>query len=72
MPSSNAPAPQWSVSLPLSQLLELQSLTPRMKDLENENVQLRRELEGLRNIQYQTLEKLGDVLRQLKSCQPQG
>lgn len=72
MPSFNAPAPQWSVSLPLSQLLELQSLAPRMKDLENENVQLRRELEGLRNIQYQTLEKLGDVLRQLKSCQPQG
>lgn len=72
MPSSNAPAPQWSVSLPLSQLLELQSLAPRMKDLENENVQLRRELEGFRNIQYQTLEKLGDVLRQLKSCQPQG
>lgn len=35
-----------------------------MEKLRNENAQLRREMQGLRNVQSQTLEKLADLIRE--------
>lgn len=71
--SSDIPgSSDWLIQVPLSTLVALQGLPGQMKQLEAENAQLRRELNGLRTIQSQTIERLGDLARQLKACQPKG
>lgn len=55
---------EWSLQVPLSALVDLQQLPERMKTLEAENKQLRRELEALRNIQSQTLQVIADMRRE--------
>lgn len=55
---------EWSLQVPLSALVELQELPERMKTLEAENKQLRRELEALRNIQSQTMQVIADMRRE--------
>lgn len=56
----------WSIQVPLSDLVALERLPGRMEALEKENAQLRRELEALRIIQSQTLEKLAEMRRDLR------
>lgn len=60
------PADDWTIQVPLSALVALQGLPGRMNKLEAENAQLRRELEALRNIQSETLQKLADIRRERK------
>ena len=57
----------WLIQIPLSELVALQALPARMEGLEAENKQLRRELEGLRRIQSETLQTLGDLRRSLST-----
>lgn len=60
-------ASDWLIQIPLSELVALQALPAKIEELEKDNKQLRRELEGLRNISSQCLQKLGDVCREVKS-----
>ena len=66
MPSSN-PANDWTLQIPLSDLVALQGLPGRMQQLEAENKQLRRELEALRRIQSEMMMRLSDAIRERKS-----
>lgn len=56
----------WSIQIPLSELAALQALPTKMEQLEQENKQLRREVEALRNIQSQTLQLVGDLRRDMR------
>lgn len=56
-------ASNWSIQIPLTDLVALQELPSKLEDLEIENKQLRRELETLRCLYSQTLEILGDIRR---------
>lgn len=58
---------EWSINVPLSALLALQELPEQMTMLQAELAKLRRELDGLRGIQSQTLQLLGDLKRALRS-----
>lgn len=53
----------WSIQIPLSELVALQGLPMRMAELEKQNLQLRRELDALRCLYSQSLEVLGDLRR---------
>ena len=66
MPFSN-PANDWTLQIPLSDLVALQGLPGRMQQLEAENKQLRRELEALRLIQSEMMIRLSDAIRERKS-----
>lgn len=57
-------APDWTLQVPLSALVDLQGLPERMNKLEAENKQLHKQIEALRLIQSQTLEKLADLMRE--------
>ena len=59
MPSSN-----WMVQVPVNDLLALMGLEEELKNCRAENAQLRREMDGLRRIQSETMQVVGD-LRQL-------
>ena len=59
MPSSN-----WMVQVPVDDLLALMGLEDELKNCRAENAQLRREMDGLRRIQSETMQVVGD-LRQL-------
>ena len=65
-PLSNCGA-DWSISIPLSQLVALQGLPVKMECLERENEQLRRELESLRAMHFQCLELLNDLRADVRS-----
>ena len=54
----------WTLQIPLSALVDLQGLPLRMHKLEAENEQLHKQIEALRLIQSQTLEKLADLMRE--------
>ena len=56
----------WLVSIPLAQLLEIKNAADEQKQLKAENEQLRREIEGLRRIQCDTMMALGDIKRTLR------
>ena len=56
----------WSISIPLSELVALQGLPARMDGLEKENAQLRRELDALHALYSQSLQLLGDLRREVK------
>lgn len=58
--------PLWTVNVPLEDLVALQNLPEYARKLEAENAQLRREIEGLRRIQSETLQVLGDLRRTIK------
>lgn len=55
----------WMVQLPLSQLLELKKAFENQHCMQEENAQLRREVEGLRRVQNETLLKMSDLCRDL-------
>ena len=66
MPSFN-PAADWTIQIPLSELVALQGLPVQMEELKAENKQLRRELEALRRIQSEMMMRLADAIRERKS-----
>lgn len=55
----------WLVQIPLDELKALQDLPKRMEQLEKQNAQLRREMEGLRGIVSETMQLVGDLRRDL-------
>lgn len=59
-------ASDWSIQIPLSELVALQGLPGRMEDLEKENAQLRRELDALHRLYSESLQLLGDLRRDLR------
>lgn len=67
MPFSNPAGNDWMISVPLSELVALQGLPAQMKKLEDDNKQLRRELEALRTIQSQMMLTLADAIRGRRS-----
>ena len=58
MTSSN-----WMVQVPVSDLMELMTLKDDFDRVNAENKQLRREMEGLRRVQSEMMERLGDLCR---------
>ena len=66
MPSFN-PAADWTIQIPLSELVALQGLPAQMEELKAENKQLRRELEALRRIQSAMMMRLSDAIRERMS-----
>lgn len=63
----NPPKSDWLVSVPLSELVKLQNMTSDFEALRMENAQLRREMDGLRRIQSECMQVLGDLRRSLRS-----
>lgn len=53
------------ITLPISEFQALADLPSVVEDQRKELVQVRRELEGLRTVQNQSLLKLADVLREM-------
>lgn len=64
MPSSKQS--DWTVSLPLSDLVALEALPGEMEKLKEDNAQLRREMDGLRLMFSEVMQQFGDVKRELK------
>ena len=63
---SEISASGWLIQIPLSELIALQSLPSEMDKLKAENQQLRREIDGLRRVQSEALQVLGDMRRSLR------
>ena len=59
-------ADDWMVSLPLSQLLALKQQPEMFEQMKQENAQLRRELEALRNLFSELITQFGDIKRELR------
>lgn len=64
------PGSEWLVQVPLSELVALQNMTAEFDKLRLENAQLRRELEGLRRVQSETMQVLGDLRRDFRKVKP--
>ena len=64
MPSCNGGS-DWSIQIPLSELVALQGLPARMEGLEKDNRQLRKELDALRSLHSQTLQTFADFRREM-------
>ena len=59
-------ADEWMVSLPLSQLLALKQQPEMSEQMKQENAQLRRELDALRNLYSEMIQQFGDIKRELR------
>lgn len=66
MPSFN-PGNDWTINVPLTDLVALQELPNRIKEYEEQNLQLRKELEALRILYSQLLQTVADLRRELKA-----
>jgi len=53
----------WTVNVPVNDLLALMGLKDDLDRVTAENAQLRREMDGLRRVQSESMEKLGDLRR---------
>lgn len=49
------------MQVPLSQLVALQGMAHELEELRQENVQLRRRMDGLHRTQYDTMEVIGEL-----------
>lgn len=58
--------PEWSVNIPLSDLHKLVNQLELMDSMKQENAQLRREMDGLRNMYNELLVQFGELRRELK------
>ena len=56
----------WSIQIPLSELVALQGLPGRMEALEKENKQLRGELDALHRLYSETIQVFGDLRREMR------
>lgn len=57
---------EWSVNIPFADLQMLLQNADHMEKLEEDNTQLRRELEGLRNMFSELQTAFGELRRELK------
>ena len=57
---------EWSVNIPFADLQKLLNQAELMEKMEEENAQLRRELEGLRNMFSELQTTFGELRRELK------
>lgn len=56
----------WQVTLPIKDLMTLLTFAEEVERIEKENKQLRRELDGLRNMFSEVCQQFGDIKRELK------
>lgn len=61
-----APKSKWHVTLPIDDLMFLLKFSEDVERMEQENKQLRQELEGLRNMFSEVMQQFGDIKRELK------
>ena len=59
-------ASDWSIQIPLSELVALQGLPARMERLQEDNAQLRREVNALHALYSQLLQAFSDYKRDLR------
>lgn len=57
---------EWYVSIPFADLHKLMNEVQLMEDMKTENAQLRREMDGLRNMFNELLTQFGELRRELK------
>ena len=57
--------PEWYVSLPFSDLEKLLHEEKMLEEMKADNAQLRREMDGLRNMFNELLSKFGELRREL-------
>ncbi len=57
----------WSVQVPIKDLMQIVKMLDGISSLQDENRQLRRELDGLRRVQSEQLEIIGDMRRVLRT-----
>ena len=57
---------EWYVSIPFSDLHNLMNEVQFMEDMKKENAQLRREMDGMRNMYNELLIQFGELRRELK------
>ena len=65
MPKSSQ-HPEWYVNIPFSDLHRLMNEVQLLEEMKNDNAQLRRELEGLRNMFSELQVAFGELRRELK------
>ena len=65
MPTIPDRSKEWMVSIPLSDLNLLINQLDSLDSVRAENAQLRREMEGMRNMFSELLNKFGDLRREL-------
>ncbi len=53
----------WSVAVPLADLMALRALPDRMDELQKQNAQLRREMDALQKRFYELMVAFGDLKR---------
>lgn len=53
----------WTVNVPVNDLLALMGLKDDLDRVTAENAQLRREMDGLRRVQSESMQVLGDLRR---------
>lgn len=63
---------KWMVQIPIDEIIALYGAIEENDRTKAENAQLRREIDGLRNVQNECLLLLGDLRRQIKNSQPKG
>lgn len=56
----------WMVQVPINDLMALMNMKQEFDRMNAENNQLRREMEGLRRVQSETMELVGDLRRLCK------
>lgn len=68
MPKSSQPdrGKEWLVSIPLSDLRALVDQLETLDNIKAENQQLRREMDGLRNMFSELMAAFGELRRELK------
>jgi len=66
MPTVPERSKEWYVNIPFSDLNKLVNQLEILDDIRNENAQLRREMDGLRNMYNELLAVFGDLRRELK------
>ena len=66
MPNGSDSPHDWYVNIPLSELNKLVHQLDFMDSMKKENAQLRRDLEGLRNMFTELQVSFGDLRRELK------
>lgn len=58
----------WSVNVPLNDIIALLGAMDELERVTADNKQLRREVDGLRRMQNDTIEALGDLRSQLRKA----
>lgn len=65
MPNQLSKDREWYVTIPFSDLHKLTNQLETLDQLQRENAQLRNEMDGLRNMFHELLERFGELRRQV-------